>query len=364
MPDPAPAGLTPAPANPQPVRFDGINVQPPADLLAILPEGAARDRLRALRQRTADARSLIPEFETVREANTARYDAERALARLLNHRSLGGYELPDDGSDNRVIAARETLDTATAHAKRLAELREVRTANWQVASAALQTAETYLRGGRPGNTVFEAVEVVVPSVAKGENGLLDQIENRRRVVREHKATLHRIQSAPYPSTHVKARIREQVEVLATRGTPQVARAVELDEPVDWPMASLRANIYNARELPLAAFIETHDMLPLMAWLHKDALIAALEREIDSESDDKNALGHAEREKREAEVMGDLLAVERAECALVFSAQAQNLPIEHRSDVSPLALLGLALVTAPRGDAPATTPGIAWDLIRR
>jgi hypothetical protein len=37
-------------------------------------------------------------------------------------------------------------------------------------------------------------------------------------------------------------------------------------------------------------------------------------------------------------MGDLLAVERDEAALVW--QAQNLPVEHRADISPLALLGL------------------------
>jgi hypothetical protein len=40
------------------------------------------------------------------------------------------------------------------------------------------------------------------------------------------------------------------------------------------------------------------------------------------------------------VMGDLLAVERDEAALVWQAQAQNLPVEHRADISPLALLGL------------------------
>ena len=99
---------------------------------------------------------------------------------------------------------------------------------------------------------------------------------------------------------------------------------------------------------------------MVAWLHKDALIAALDREIASEADDKAALTHEAREKAEAEVMGDLLAVERDEAALVWQAQAQNLPVEHRGDCSPLAILQVRLVTAPRADAfPETSPGLSW-----
>ena len=57
-------------------------------------------------------------------------------------------------------------------------------------------------------------------------------------------------------------------------------------------------------------------------------------------------------------MGDLLDIERQEAALTWSAMEQGLPIEFRSDLSPLALLGLKLITTPRADAlPETSPGI-------
>jgi hypothetical protein len=62
-------------------------------------------------------------------------------------------------------------------------------------------------------------------------------------------------------------------------------------------------------------------------------------------------------------MGDLLAVEHDESALVWQAQAQSLPCEHRGDISPVALLALRLVTAPRGETPGTSPGMSWDLRR-
>ncbi len=44
------------------------------------------------------------------------------------------------------------------------------------------------------------------------------------------------------------------------------------------------------------------------------------------------------------------------------AQAQALPIEHRSAISPLALLGLRLVTAARvNETPETTSGYSWSM---
>ena len=107
-----------------------------------------------------------------------------------------------------------------------------------------------------------------------------------------------------------------------------------------------------------------DTVALVAWLHKDALIAALDREIASEADDKAALSHEAREKAVAETQADLLAVERDESWFVWQAQSQGLPVEHRPDIAPLALLNVRLVTTPRADAfPETTPGCSWPLRR-
>ena len=97
-----------------------------------------------------------------------------------------------------------------------------------------------------------------------------------------------------------------------------------------------------------------------AWLHRDALIAALDREIATEADDAASLAHEDRQKREAEVMGDLLDIERQEAAFVWKAMAHSLPVFHRNDGSPLAILQCALVTAPRAiDAPRSSLGMSW-----
>ena len=107
-----------------------------------------------------------------------------------------------------------------------------------------------------------------------------------------------------------------------------------------------------------------DTVALVAWLHKDALIAALDREIASEADDKAALSHEAREKAVAETQADLLAVERDESWFVWQAQSQGLPVEHRADISPLALLGLRLITAPGAVPSPTSPELAYDIMRR
>jgi hypothetical protein len=98
-------------------------------------------------------------------------------------------------------------------------------------------------------------------------------------------------------------------------------------------------------------------------MFKDALIAKLDAEIASEADDKSALSHEARPQRGAEVQGDLLAVERDECALVFSAQSQGPPCEHRADINPVARLGVRLVTAPAiNPSPGTSPMHAYDVV--
>ena len=112
--------------------------------------------------------------------------------------------------------------------------------------------------------------------------------------------------------------------------------VERDHEIEWNTQQLRAEVYNAPGA--VGFVEVSDTLALLAWINRDALLKKLDALIDSEADDKSALSHEARQKAEAEVAQDLLACERDEAALVFKAQAQGLPVEHRKDCSPLAIL--------------------------
>ena len=79
---------------------------------------------------------------------------------------------------------------------------------------------------------------------------------------------------------------------------------------------------------------------------------------------RGVLTHDAREKAEAEVMGDLLNIERQEAALVWRGQSEGLPVEHRSDCAPLAILQCRLVTAAAVTAsPGSSPGMSWGMRR-
>ena len=97
-----------------------------------------------------------------------------------------------------------------------------------------------------------------------------------------RADQHRIQSAPYPASYCKVQMRQQVEQLAERGEPSLARLVELDEPIDFPTTRITSEIHTER--PALGFTEVPDALALFAWLHRYALIAKLDKLIGEEAD--------------------------------------------------------------------------------
>jgi hypothetical protein len=89
--------------------------------------------------------------------------------------------------------------------------------------------------------VPEDYEGEPPKLAKGET-VIDGIERLRRRVRELKADLHRIASAPFPSAYAKQRAREQVEALAMQGAPSVS-LIELDGKIEFATTRLSSEIY-------------------------------------------------------------------------------------------------------------------------
>jgi hypothetical protein len=356
------SSLTPAPiiGVTAPTSFSLPPGPPQHDVIEWLPE-ERKDLFRKLRQRATDAHRLIPEFEQIREASMAKIDAANSLKRLTDHPQDFGRGLSE--TDPLAVAAQKHLDKMTADYKRLTGLQEVRTAAWQAASQALAACEAWLRDGRPHGTVLEDFDGPEPMLAKGESGLLDAVENRRRRGRELKADLHRIRSAPFPSSYCKAQMRAEIEALAMRGAPDVTNLIEHDGKIIWPTLRVQVQVLNATPGAIG-FVEMLDTVAMDAWRHKSELIAALDDEINTEADDPAALTHEARQKAEAEVMGDLLDVERQEAALTWLAQSQALPVEFRPDCSPLAILQVQLITVPRAtEMPGTSPGLSWPMRR-
>jgi hypothetical protein len=316
----------------------------------------AQDRLRQLRDRRADAHAVMIPHSELQEAIADRTLAEQNLRRLQEHPQNHGFGLPP--SDARVIAAEQQVARTGDNARRLQERSEKLAQAWRAASQPLAAVESWLREGKPSGVQLLDYEIEMPKLVKGENGLLDQIENRRRRVRELRADLHRIASAPYPSNHAKAKMRQQIEQLAERGEPSVARLVEVDGPVEFQMQRLRSEVIGAEQRALA-FAEVPD-IALVAFLIPEILIKRLDALIDAGADDKSALTHQQRQQRESEVMSDLLSVEREESWFVWAAMEQGLPCEHRADCDVRAILQIELINVPRAtELPETSPGFSW-----
>jgi len=185
---------------------------------------------------------------------------------------------------------------------------------------------------------------------------------RRRKARSLRDELAGVERAPFASSYCKAQARQHVERLAERGKPDVAALIRFDEDIAWPKENVRSQVYTEPQRALA-FAELVDPVSILAWLDPAKLIAKLDAEIDRVSDDKHALSVEAREMKAAELQTALLEIERQESALVWTAQQQNLPCEHRADCAPAAILGVALLTASRTNrSTGTSPMHAYDIV--
>ena len=132
----------------------------------------------------------------------------------------------------------------------------------------MQAIEGWLKDGRPPGTVLQDYDGSEPKLLKNES-ILDAIERLRRRGRELKADLNRIRSAPYPSAHARAKIRQEVEALAQAAAPVVSDVIEHDRKLVWHMQRLQGAIVNA-QVPSIAVTEVPDVLGLFAFVHKTA----------------------------------------------------------------------------------------------
>lgn len=340
---------------------------PPIDVVELLPP-SSRPLLLAIRQRAEDAMNLVrPLHDRLDELRTERHLLSARLADLRRPRGQGGPGLGDD--DTQVIDAKRKLDRVDAEMARLNELIEVRRARSRDISTSVAQIEDWLRIGRPsGTAIIEAREIdAATSVKRGETATtaLDRV---RRRLRELAADQHRVESAPFPSSYAKARARAAIEQLAERGVPNVSPLVEAGHDIDWPMTMTRLELAaivgkSGDQIAGRAMGEVVDTMALFAWLHRDALVAKLEAEIGTVADDTAALSPEDREQRLAEIAADRLATERAEAALVRRMQEDGMPVEHRLEADPVAVLCIELVVSstvsnsePYGEA---AKALAW-----
>jgi hypothetical protein len=349
----------------QPARFDLPHQQTSCapssihlDAISYLP-AAAGSRLTALRQRCSDLHSTIPQFEEIREAQLAVTEHEQRIRDLTMHPSEGGVGLAAGAL--QVVSEQKLLDRAKAEVVRLKTLQETRRARWSAAGQLEQGIIAWLRSGVPGNCQLVAVDDAPLSklLVKNDGGRIEAAVGRYRLrLRELAADRARLNSAPWPSAMAKAAARALIDRLADAGTPNFDAAIEHGQDISFATTRLRSMVHNVPDAHGAvAYAETVDSFSTMCWLFRDQLLAKIDAGLDEIADDKNALSSSQREQIGSEISASELSIQRAECSLIWHAEARGEIIDFRSDTSPESVLGVQLETRPKTAAPSTSPSM-------
>jgi hypothetical protein len=311
-----------------------------ADAAEWLPPKAA-ERLRALRLRATDLHRAIPDFEARQAANLAKTECAQRLARLTAHRTemagTGfGYELLPN--DPHLVLQTKKLAAATQAAERINNLYETRAAEWNAASRALVSVESWLKAGRPSGTVLQDYAGDAPKLKNGET-LQGAILRFRKKIAEVQTEISDIERRPLLAAYCRQKAKAQIEMLAARGKPN-ARALVAGSLDVIQFASERhshnLNGYDAKGKPITgvAAWEAPDLLGLFCHIHKAALILAVDAAIAAECvDESKAVAPDARERTLADLRVKLFQAELDDCAATFLAifeqklgQIESLPM--------------------------------------
>lgn len=301
---------------------------PPASRLKIAKLNSEIDAAHAANRAGSERRGEIREAIQTDEAN---------LAQMLAS--------PHAAEDNQRIAmAREAI------ALRRQELLDIDAAtnervekNQACHSIVRRTLE--LLTSLPADMMPALDKTAPATVRKGET-IGAAVERCRVRVADLRSELAAVEAAPIPAALAKERAKNKIEGLAEAGRPGVTNIIEGGADIEWPEAVSR--VLGGE---VAGYTDGHDAVSLMCFLFKDAVVAAVCREIENEADDANALSPDDRAAALKRIAAEIEDSERMECNFIDQAAAAGVSIAHRSDIGVRAFLGIDKFTkaAPKPD---------------
>ncbi len=136
-----------------------------------------------------------------------------------------------------MLAQKRLVEELTIAAQRLDNRHRRAIELWQPRAGTRPNCDTWLKTLPPGTAVQDYVGPE-PKLAKGEPDILAAIARLERRCRELGANLHRVESAAYPLSHARQRLREIIDQMAQ--PPNVSMLVEHERGhIAWPQVSLR-----------------------------------------------------------------------------------------------------------------------------
>jgi hypothetical protein len=231
---------------------------------------------------------------------------------------------PDPERDNLVAAVAETT----------AELAKLQEDQRAVVIPNVDGLDGWLRS----HAGAKFVPAVYPVAKVGRNestvAALERIADEQRRLNDEMAV---VVNSPRTISEAKAAMRAQVGALTARGRPDTSGLFG-GEAIKWPVLQVPSTSFGAHEY--STFAEIADTLGLFAWAHRDALIAALDEQIEGEgAGDTGALTAEDQASRIRELEAALLVLQRQGEALIERLEGDGIPVR-RSCTDPLVLLGI------------------------
>jgi len=183
---------------------------------------------------------------------------------------------------------------------------------------------------------FVSAEAALPKLARGDT-LAAALERNNADQRRLADELASIRNAPRTIAEAKAAMRGEIEGIAARGRPSVNGLFNGDG-VGWSQETVQAGAYGAHN-NVVGFI-ANDAFALVVWTHKDAIIKALDAEIEREGDDTNAISADAQKVKIIELEARLLALRRQNEAIIDRVEADGAGHIQRTCTDPLVLLGI------------------------
>jgi hypothetical protein len=233
------------------------------------------------------------------------------------------------------------IKAASQEIARLSALIEQRSPQWHEAAGLADDVQGYLRDLRMPPSAWKLFTDPMDVVLRKGETIQNAIEGRRRRRRELLSDRQRIVTAPRTASMAKAMAITEIDRLAERGRPNVLALLHHGVAIRWPSDNVQTTGASIEGRATISLGTAQNGIGVLAWMFRDQLIAAVEREIDEVSDDKIALTDQQRATALAEVDRDLLHCEREEEHLIRRADAEGLSLARRRDADARAVLGLA-----------------------
>lgn len=309
-------------------------------MMSHLPPTAI-DALAALREEADDAAAIVmASYEKLKDANAAAVATRAAVSDLVSR------NLPY--ASEQIAALRKDADSAVAAQAEASRKYTTRQAAADPLRNLLQRVEAYV--SRLNGPVLD-VSLPDARPAKGQT-LAHAVDEVRAAIGDKKLDRSVAQNAPLTAAEAKRIARVEIDALAESGRIDVEGAVESGAELGFPFNRRPGQTISlSRRFSMTAEdVDVVDVLAVMTWLHRDAMIAKIEAEIDLAADEAAALDATRRAERVAETAAEILKLERREEALIRQARAAGLPIARRPDADPRAVLGLGpTAPAPEGE---------------